>query len=92
MFLEMFGEPSKYKKNFPINELGEISPKITDGEHGTVKRLDSGHLYLMARNISRENKIDLSEVSYISETDHKKIYKSAILKLGTYCLYALGQL
>ena len=90
MFLEMFGEPSKYKKNFPINELGEISPKITDGEHGTVKRLDSGHLYLMARNISRENKIDLSEVSYISETDHKKIYKRCNPEAGDLLLVCVG--
>lgn len=72
-FLEMFGAGDK--SNFPIKTLNEVSIKITDGEHGTVERLDQGRLYLMARNITRSNELDFEQVSYISENAHQKIYK-----------------
>ena len=54
--------------------LNDVSIKITDGEHGTVPRVEHGRLYLMARNITDTNKIDLTEVSYIPEESHKKIF------------------
>lgn len=72
-FLEMFGAGDK--SNYPIKTLNEVSIKITDGEHGTVERLDQGRLYLMARNITRSNELDFEQVSYISEDAHQKIYK-----------------
>lgn len=72
-FLEMFGEG--HKSEFPVKTFDDVSTKITDGEHGTVARTSSGRLYLMARNITNDNRLSLEEVSYISEKDHKKIYK-----------------
>lgn len=72
-FLDMFGQG--YKSIFPIEKLIDVSKKITDGEHGTVKRLDKGRLYLMARNITSKNELSFEDVSYISEDDHQKIFK-----------------
>lgn len=70
-FVEMFGN----KNNWNEVTLNDTSIKITDGEHGTVPRVDNGKLYLMARNITTSNTIDLSEVTYIPEENYRKIYK-----------------
>ena len=56
IFIDMFGDPVKNEKGWEIKSLDDVCNKITDGEHGTVKRLNSGFLYLMARNI-RNNEI-----------------------------------
>jgi type I restriction enzyme S subunit len=89
LFLDMFGDPYTNIKKFPLECLDDVCIKITDGEHGTVKRLESGKLYLMARNI-RENFIDLEEVSYISDDDHKKIYKRCNPEKGDLLLVCVG--
>lgn len=70
-FVDMFED----ENNWNEVTLNDIAIKITDGEHGTVPRVDNGKLYLMARNITTSNTIDLSEVSYIPEENHRKIYK-----------------
>ena len=57
-----------------MNNLMTISHKITDGEHGTVPRVEKGIPYLMARNININNQLDFKEVSYIEEKVHEKIY------------------
>lgn len=88
MFLEMFGE--SHKSEFPLFPLEKVTTKITDGEHGTVNRVDFGRLYLMARNISNENKIDFSEVSYISEVDHLKIFRRCNPEKGDLLLVCVG--
>ena len=76
-FVELFG-------NIKTNEFGwerctfkDVSTKITDGEHGTVPRVneDEGFLYFMARNITKDGEIDLSETSYVPKEIHEKIYK-----------------
>lgn len=74
IFYDMFGDPKDGLEKWGKVKLKEVCTKITDGEHGTVERLEEGKLYLMARNI-RDNYIDLDEVSYISQADHNKIYK-----------------
>lgn len=75
VFLNMFGDPASYSENFNVQPLGIVCKKITDGEHGTVKRLNSGKLYLMARNVTKGGSLDLSDVSYVSQDDHDRIYK-----------------
>lgn len=70
-FIEMFG---KYFVDEYLSELDVISNKITDGEHGTVPRVEIGIPYLMARNITTNNSLDFREVSYIEKKVHEKIY------------------
>lgn len=88
VFLEMFGEANK--SAFPVQKLNDVSKKITDGEHGTVARLENGKLYLMARNITVNNSIDLSEVAYISEEDHNKIFKRCNPETGDLMMVCVG--
>lgn len=87
-FIEMFGQSNK--SLHPILKLSEVSTKITDGEHGTVNRIEKGRLYLMARNITVNNSIDLSEVSFISEEDHQKIFKRCNPEIGDLMMVCVG--
>lgn len=90
VFLDMFGDPVTNPKGWDIKKLADVTHKITDGEHGTVKRLDSGKLYLMARNITKDGKLDLSEVSYISHDDHDRIYKRCAVEENDLLLVCVG--
>lgn len=89
-FIDMFGDPNTYQDRFPIKTLKQVCTKITDGEHGTVERLESGKLYLMARNITKNMTLDISEVSYISEEDHQRIYKRCSPEFGDLMIVCVG--
>ena len=47
---------------------------IGDGTHSSIKRIDSGIMYLSSKNFSKEG-ISLDKVDYISEEDYKKYFK-----------------
>ena len=76
-FVEMFGDVKTNKFGWEKCDFDYVTTRITDGEHGTVPRVekDEGYLYFMARNITKDGTIDLSETSYVPEYIHKKIYK-----------------
>jgi len=90
VFVDMFGDPVENEMGWDVEKLDEVSSKITDGEHGTVKRLDSGKMYLMARNISKFGKLDFTTVSYISEESHKKIFKRCNSEYNDLLLVCVG--
>ena len=56
--------------------LGEISSKITDGEHSTPKRVDDfcGYYLLSARNI-HNGEILLDDVDYVAKEEYERIRK-----------------
>lgn len=76
-FVEMFGDVKTNVFNWEKCTFDDVTTKITDGEHGTVPRVEDGegYLYFMARNITKDGGIDLSETSYVPEKVHQKIYK-----------------
>ena len=87
----MFGDPVQNPMNWMTGYMKDITIKITDGEHGTVPRCeDEGFLYLMARNVTQQNSLDLSEISYIPEEYHKKIYKRCNPEKGDLILVCVG--
>lgn len=55
-----------------ITDAASICSKITDGEHSTPQRYQTGELLLSARNV-RDGFIDYSNVDYISKEDLKKL-------------------
>jgi type I restriction enzyme, S subunit len=89
-FIEMFGDPVLNPMKWEHMELEKVCTKITDGEHASVERLSEGKLYLMARNVNSNNKLNLSEVSYISENDHKRIYKRCNPEFGDILMTCAG--
>jgi type I restriction enzyme S subunit len=94
VFLEMFGYTfTGDDKETPLVPLQEICTKITDGTHHTPKYQDTGIPFLSVKNITKyPGTLDFSDIKYISEEEHRKIWKrcpverSDILytKVGTY--------
>ena len=91
-FVEMFGDIKTNIFGWDKCRFSDVSTKITDGEHGTVPRVDEkeGHLYLMARNITKDGYIDLTETAYIPRDVHSKIYKRCNPEAGDLLLVCVG--
>ena len=91
-FVEMFGDVKTNIFGWKRCIFDEITTKITDGEHGTVPRVEEGkgHLYFMARNITKDGLIDLSEVSFVPDSVHQKIYKRCNPEANDILLVCVG--
>lgn len=61
-------------KEWKIKTVKEISTLVTDGEHTTPERSESGFYLLSARNI-KNSYLDLSNVDYVKEEELRKIQK-----------------
>ncbi len=66
-------------KGWEVVLMEDISDKITDGEHQTPKRSDSGYYLLSARNI-QDGYIKLDDVDYIPEDEYLRISKRVLPK------------
>lgn len=91
-FVELFGDVKTNKFGWEKCRFGDVATKITDGEHGTVPRVEKGvgYLYFMARNITKDGNIDLTETSYVHEGVHRKIYKRCNPEIGDILLVCVG--
>ena len=73
-FIEMFGDPVKNTYRYPVLALDEVCKKLTDGTHNSPKNYEIGkYKYITAKNIKKHG-IDLSDITYVGEEDHKSIY------------------
>lgn len=67
--------------NWKKVQLGEVC-KITDGTHFSPRNTCEGkYMYITAKNIKRYA-IDLTKVTYLTEQDHREIYKRCPVKKG----------
>jgi type I restriction enzyme S subunit len=81
-FYDMFGNPVKNEHGWEIKALKDVCNKITDGTHNSPSNNDMGkYMYITAKNIKRDG-FDLSNLTYISEEDHKEIYSRCNPELG----------
>jgi len=72
---------SKHGASWKKITLGEVC-KITDGTHFSPTNTASGkYMYVTAKNIKRYY-IDLRKISYLTEKDHREIYKRCPVKKG----------
>lgn len=74
-FIEMFGDPIVNDKQWIQTALKAVCCKITDGEHGSVPRVEQGYPFLNAKHILRDGTIDWKDVSCISRDVYEKLYK-----------------
>lgn len=89
-FVEMFGEPVLNKKNWIQKSMKEVCSKITDGEHGSVPRVDYGHPFLNAKHIKQDGSIDWNTVTFTSDEIHARIYKRCNPEYGDILLTTTG--
>ena len=74
-FVEMFGDPIENPKDWGYDVMKSVCTKITDGEHGSVKRAEKGHPFLNAKHVKPSGDIDWDTVTYTSDEVHDFIYK-----------------
>lgn len=89
-FVEMFGDFRPNYTKWDIVSLDSVCTKISDGEHGSVPRVDKGHLYLNAKNIKIDGSIDWQNTTYISSEDHERIYKRCNPEMNDILLTTTG--
>lgn len=64
------------------SKLGAVCLKIMDGTHFSPKNSANGkYMYITAKNI-QEGRIDLKDVTYVSEEDHRDIYSRCDVQKG----------
>jgi type I restriction enzyme S subunit len=76
-FHEIFGHISSNEHSWPLKPFKELCSIITDGEHQTPSRSDSGIFLLSARNI-HNHELKLSDVDFIDEYEYSRISKRII--------------
>ena len=66
--------PYEIPNNWVWTKLDDISEKITDGAHKTPTYTDSGVPFISVKDI-RNDKIYFNDTKFISEEEHKELYK-----------------
>lgn len=91
IFLEMFGDPINNPKKWNNTILESLTKKITDGTHKTPRYTSTGVKFISAKNIKRES-IDWTDIKYISEEEHRLLYKRCNPEKGDLLLTKSGSL
>ena len=89
IFHEMFGNPANNPKGFEIRPLVDVVSRVTDGEHQTPRRTDSGYKLLSARNV-RDGFIDFENVDYVDGAEYNRISKRCAPKNGDVLISCSG--
>ena len=64
----------KLESKYELEKLQDVCIKITDGTHHSPKNTPQGEIpYITAKNI-RPRKLNLTNLTYISQEDHNEIY------------------
>lgn len=64
-----------------MKRLGEVCAKILDGTHFSPQSKEGEYLYITSKNI-RDDGLDLSDVAFISKTEHSDIYRRCPVMYG----------
>mgnify|MGYP001048539213 CR=1 FL=1 len=90
-FVEMFGDPVRNPYGWEIRHFEEISTLITDGEHVTPRRVESGIYLLSARNVLN-HAIQVDDVDYIDQTEYARIAKRVVPQAGDILISCSGSI
>ncbi|MCU7995352.1 restriction endonuclease subunit S [Shewanella glacialipiscicola] len=90
VFIDMFGDPLINPKSWPVNRLGELTSKITDGKHGDcADQPNSGYFFVSAKNI-RNGKIDYEGARQINKKEFDEVHKRTDLMPGDIVMINTG--
>jgi type I restriction enzyme S subunit len=91
VFLELFGDPVRNERGWEVVEMDTVATKVTDGEHATPKRSDSGYLLLSARNIQNRS-LDVSDVDHVERDEFERIYRRCNPEQGDILISCSGSI
>ena len=89
LFLEMFGDPVTNSMGWNVKKLGDISKKITDGEHQNPPVADKGMNLIMAKDVLGD-RVDFSKPRYVNDEDYNKYIKKCNPENGDVLLVSRG--
>ena len=87
-FLDMFGDPSHNPNGLAVSPLGEICD-VRDGTHDSPKYVEDGFPLVTTKNL-KGGRVDLSDVSLISEADFISINKRSKVDKGDILMPMIG--
>lgn len=91
VFIDMFGDPVTNPKGWILKTIGDVATKVTDGEHQTPQRTDSGYKLLSARNVQHGFLDVINEkVDYVGEEEFLRISKRLTLEKSDVLLSCSG--
>ncbi|MFW6047537.1 MAG: restriction endonuclease subunit S, partial [Candidatus Woesearchaeota archaeon] len=88
VFYEMFGDPVKNEKGFPIEILNDICD-VRDGTHDSPKYKSEGIPLVTSKNV-KDGFIDFSSAKLISKEDYESINKRSAVHDGDIIMPMIG--
>ncbi|HCE1880151.1 restriction endonuclease subunit S [Vibrio parahaemolyticus] len=82
-------KPFELPNGWEWSKLQDLCFKITDGEHSTPKRAETGHYLLSARNVTNEG-IILGDVDYVPDYEFARIRNRCDPNLGDILISCSG--
>ncbi|MDW1921741.1 restriction endonuclease subunit S [Vibrio sp. 736] len=82
-------KPFELPSGWEWSKLQDLCFKITDGEHSTPKRAETGHYLLSARNVTNEG-IILGDVDYVPDYEFARIRNRCDPNLGDILISCSG--
>lgn len=90
IFLDMFGDPGKNNFNYVEYSMNQIASKITDGDHATPQRTESGYKLLSCRNV-KNSFIDFDAgLDYVGQSEYDRMSKRCNPQLGDILISCSG--
>ncbi len=80
IFLDMFGDPVANPKDWKVEQLKNLSTKISSGSTpvgGSKVYVEEGTPFLRSQNVWRR-RLELDDVVYIDEVTHRKMNKTSL--------------
>ncbi len=81
VFLQMFGDPSVNPNNYPIRSLENVCLYLSDGSHFTPPFFETGLPFITVKHV-KDDGIDFSDCSFISNDDYERLKKNCNPKPG----------
>lgn len=78
-------------KDWSVHRLGNVTTKITDGEHQTPMRSKTGVLLLSARNVTN-GRLLLEDVDYVPNEEFERIAKRILPQKGDVLISCSGSI
>lgn len=82
-------KPFELPKGWEWCKLQNITSKVTDGDHKTPARTNSGYKLLSAKNV-RDGYIDYNNCDYIAEADYLKSRERCLPEVGDLLIVSVG--
>ena len=90
VFLDMFGDPLVNSKKWQVQNLGELTTKITDGKHGDCEdELGSGYYFISAKDVNH-GRINYENTRQINKKEFDEVHRRTDLQAGDLVMVNTG--